>query len=163
SRIAPPLETHLALEAGSKCGTRAGRIQTLIPRRLHDAHAAGWIIPFSQALQNIDDRILRIAQVEHDDLVGPRVDQIGQLGAEAGPFPRVEIAEEDAELHVVAAAGERVEHAVAALVVADVVGDQVVSSSHQRVTRLSYWAISPRSQRASRRAWTRMIARHEQR
>lgn len=87
----------------------------------------------AQACDAAVERVVRRAQVHQKHLVVVVGDDAGQIRAEDRQFARVELAEKDRELRVVAAAFEQVEDLGSPLIVGDVVGNQVVPAGGHRV------------------------------
>src|SRR5690606_40182978 len=96
----------------------------------HNQHPYRRGVRLAEALDPVLQRRCRRAEVHDQDLVLYGVDLATQPGAELGQLALVQVAEEDAVLHVIALALEGLEDGVAAAVVGDVVRDKIVSAGH---------------------------------
>src|SRR5262249_24967203 len=90
-------------------------------------------------------------EVYHEDLIFLVLDQGVKHGDHRDPLAIGKIAAEDGILDVVAAAAQRLEDAVATIVVADVIGDDVSVAHAHLVANGGYSSISPVRNRASKR------------
>lgn len=100
-----------------------------------------------------------------EELVLLVMEELGATANYGGFFPWCEFAEEDAILHVFAVILEEVEQACSAFVIRYIVSAEegLATGGFQRTTGHDHAGISPRSQRASKRAWIRRMVRQEQR
>ena len=108
------------------------------------------------------------ADIENKELVFLLVEDFFADGKQAGVFGGGQFAEENAELDVLAVVLERFEQAITPAVSffgrAHIVGAEVEAAVvFQRTTGHDHLGMSPRSQRANRRAWMRKMVRQEQR
>src|SRR5690606_24360205 len=106
----------------------------------HNQHPYRRGVRLAEALDPVLQRRCRRAEVHDQDLVLDGVDLATQPGAELGQLALVQVAEEDAVLHVIALALEGLEDGVAAAVVGDVVRDKIVSAGHGVTPLLNGWS-----------------------
>jgi hypothetical protein len=111
------------------------------------------------------DRARSRPHLHDQELVLAGIDVRPYSHAEPHQLAIVQLAQKDAVLRVVTEAVQRPEDMVATTVVRDVVRDDIPCSCHNsyRVVMPMYAGTSPRSQRASTRACTRIRERQEQR
>lgn len=108
------------------------------------------------------------SKIDEHHLIFVVVDDVGQCGHQVDAFTFGQLANEYAELDVVAIVVECFEDVVSAFIVADIIGHDVVSSVGggvviHRVTISGRLGMSFLSQRENSRAWSLIIDRQEQR
>lgn len=69
-----------------------------------------------------------ISQIHDDYLIFPVMNQGGEIAAQGRQFARIQLAEEHAELRMVAMIGQCLKDPISTLVVGDVIGDEKMSS-----------------------------------
>jgi hypothetical protein len=95
-----------------------------------DLHSGHRIIPFPKAFEKSFQGVIGQAEVYDDHVVLARVDQFAKPGPQTRQFTIIQRAKKDAELYAIGMIDQRFEHARPALVVADVICDQVSSPGH---------------------------------
>jgi hypothetical protein len=94
---------------------------------------------FAEAFDSAVEGIMSRAKIDQENLVFRVVDNGRQIGAELGQLARVELAEENGELRVVAAPFEMVEHFIAPFIIGDVVADEKMPAGGHRDTSPIAW------------------------
>lgn len=96
----------------------------------NDLHACGWLVGAAENVEHVDFGGIAGTEVEEEDLIVGMVNAGIHTAFGLGQFARVQFAEEDAVLDVVAEFFEGFEDLGSPLVVGDVVTDQIVSARH---------------------------------
>src|SRR5690606_26461123 len=132
-------------------------------RSYNDGSYARFVAPADGFDASLDPPRRR-AHLNNEDLVFRFIDCGAELLPQPDEFYIVELTEEDTVLRVVTEAVQRLEHRIAAAVVGDIIGHDIMFSTHgHRVVMPTYSGMSPRIQRARSRAWIRTSVRQEQR
>lgn len=97
---------------------------------LDDDGSCKWIIRRSEDFEPLIDRVGVGAEVKNEHLIFSLVDDITNVRPCRSEFGSGEVTEKHTVLGVVALAFKEFEDLVAAFIVADIIGDEVVSSGH---------------------------------